>query len=539
MRNRITQILHILMWLVLFVFAASAQITVHPLIGREAAEHRNFPFLGNISGDAESGDMFLGRTTDIPGVGSFLIDTDPQLAIETDSLIGTAVAAIHAGPTGVLGPMYVGFRSDGTVDAPTIVGNQFYGLSIVSYLQATNWYLASAAIALGSDPVNTNISDTSMPGAIYFETVEAGGTIKTVKGWMQHNGSLNIRPTTSRSFNNLFDLEAGRASKGFHVDAEAEAGVGMFEGDGGGWLYLTDTDGGVDTKMFAMTSFGNRFTLHEVSDAGVNTPIMSHSSDATRFEAPNGDVFVEENLGVTLDLDVDEDITTRGADKTIVISGTTLTPSLATRSSDIFGTNHVLSHAGNISAFAPFTCFGRSGGTFASPTIVQTGYTLGLIQAAGHDGTDFESAADIRFSVASFTTPGNNDIPGQMSFRTRRVGGVLPVAAVIIDETQSVEIIGDLISRAGRVEEWASTAVSITLDETFHHVTITAVSTITLPNATPGRRLGRVFEIKRRYTGAISVVDANGSTLDGAATVNLLNGDNIKVLWTGAEWEVK
>ena len=71
---------------------------------------------------------------------------------------------------------------------------------------------------------------------------------------------------------------------------------------------------------------------------------------------------------------------------------------------------------------APNLYFAKSRGTsLGSKTIVQNGDFLGIIGAVGADGSDFDStAAEIRFAVDG--TPGANDMPGRIEFRTTADG---------------------------------------------------------------------------------------------------------------------
>jgi hypothetical protein len=73
-------------------------------------------------------------------------------------------------------------------------------------------------------------------------------------------------------------------------------------------------------------------------------------------------------------------------------------------------------------ANSPILKFGKSrNGTIGSNTIVQSGDNLGIIQFCGDDGTDLGSkAADILGEVDG--TPGENDMPGRILFRTTADG---------------------------------------------------------------------------------------------------------------------
>jgi hypothetical protein len=58
----------------------------------------------------------------------------------------------------------------------------------------------------------------------------------------------------------------------------------------------------------------------------------------------------------------------------------------------------------------------RSRGTHASPTIVQSGDLISSIVGLGYDGVDYEPAASIE--IYSDQTPGSNDMPGRIDFKT-------------------------------------------------------------------------------------------------------------------------
>ena len=90
----------------------------------------------------------------------------------------------------------------------------------------------------------------------------------------------------------------------------------------------------------------------------------------------------------------------------------------------------------NNSAAAPgATVYGcRSRGTLAAPTIVQNGDVLATYLGLGFDGTDLAIAADIEFQVDG--TPGSDDMPGRILFKTTPDGTQTPVEALRLDSTQ-------------------------------------------------------------------------------------------------------
>lgn len=70
-------------------------------------------------------------------------------------------------------------------------------------------------------------------------------------------------------------------------------------------------------------------------------------------------------------------------------------------------------HAHNDTAAWGGVIYGaRSRGTGAVPTIVQSGDALARFIGTGYDGTDYATAAEIRFEVDG--TPGANDMPGRI-----------------------------------------------------------------------------------------------------------------------------
>ena len=83
-----------------------------------------------------------------------------------------------------------------------------------------------------------------------------------------------------------------------------------------------------------------------------------------------------------------------------------------------------------------FAC--RSRGTLASPTVVQSGDNLASLFFLGNDGTDLAIAAEIKIDVDG--TPGNNDMPGRIVFKTTPDGSEIPAEAMRIHKTTGVSI---------------------------------------------------------------------------------------------------
>jgi hypothetical protein len=79
--------------------------------------------------------------------------------------------------------------------------------------------------------------------------------------------------------------------------------------------------------------------------------------------------------------------------------------------------------------------FARSNSDTSSHAAVTSGQILGRIVFAGHDGTDYGRAAEIKASIS--TTPGSNDMPGKITFGTSSDGSQSATERWHIDHTGS------------------------------------------------------------------------------------------------------
>jgi len=77
--------------------------------------------------------------------------------------------------------------------------------------------------------------------------------------------------------------------------------------------------------------------------------------------------------------------------------------------------------------------------TDGSQTVVQTGDILGEIVFKGSDGDEFVTAGAITGKVG-YTTPGNNDMPGNIIFSTTQDGAASLTEAMRIDQSQGVVV---------------------------------------------------------------------------------------------------
>lgn len=87
-----------------------------------------------------------------------------------------------------------------------------------------------------------------------------------------------------------------------------------------------------------------------------------------------------------------------------------------------------------------FAC--RSRGTLAAPTVVQSGDNLASLFFLGNDGTDLAIAATMQIDVDG--TPGNNDMPGRIVFKTTPDGSEIPVEAMRINSSGGVQTVNTI-----------------------------------------------------------------------------------------------
>jgi hypothetical protein len=103
-----------------------------------------------------------------------------------------------------------------------------------------------------------------------------------------------------------------------------------------------------------------------------------------------------------------------------------------------------------------FAC--RSRGTLAAPTVVQSDDNLASLFFLGNDGTDLAIAAVMQIDVDG--TPGNNDMPGRIVFKTTPDGSEIPVEAMRITSAQNLTLAtGNLvIGTSGKGIDFSATA---------------------------------------------------------------------------------
>ena len=147
-----------------------------------------------------------------------------------------------------------------------------------------------------------------------------------------------------------------------------------------------------------------------------------------------------------------------GGVRTGTVAGVEITTKFCVKDED----NGVLAglvHANNTTAASPAVLYAcRSRGTLDAPIAVEDDDSLASIIVAGNDGTDLAIAARIDFEVDG--TPGSNDMPGRIVFKTTPDGSQIPVDAMEIDSAQNVKLAsGNLvIGTSGKGIDFSATA---------------------------------------------------------------------------------
>lgn len=130
-----------------------------------------------------------------------------------------------------------------------------------------------------------------------------------------------------------------------------------------------------------------------------------------------------------------------GGANTLNIHGTTSGSNLTISAQGGSNIYEVGIHRHNAST-NPGIYLARSRGSEAAPSIVQNGDLLGVMDGLGFDGTDYEIGAQIDYVVDG--TPGSNDMPGAILFKTTPDGAFTPATAATISNDKTLTLYGAL-----------------------------------------------------------------------------------------------
>lgn len=198
-------------------------------------------------------------------------------------------------------------------------------------------------------------------------------------------------------------------------------------------------------------------TLTAVSNVDGVTPVVlwadptTHRLLTSTSSTPAGsDTYVQFNDGgvfggvANLTFDKTNITLSIGGADSMSVNGSAVTTRLAVHQTDSATNASIEKHQySNTAGRGAVTYFARSRGTKATPLVVQSGDTLGQIDALGYDGTDYATSASIEFEVDG--TPGANDMPGRIVFKTSPDGSQTLATALTIARDKSATFAGTVI----------------------------------------------------------------------------------------------
>lgn len=166
-------------------------------------------------------------------------------------------------------------------------------------------------------------------------------------------------------------------------------------------------------------------TAGSVIFAGTSGAI-SEQNDAFFFDATNRGI----SVGIS------------AASTSVVISGVTMTAYVQTQNNDQItqSSDFMMRRYRNTGAASPILRGLRARGTSAAPVIVNNADDVFRFTGLGYDGVDYEEVGDIRFEVDG--TPGSNDMPGRIVFRTTPDGSTVMAEAMRISQDLVVKFTG-------------------------------------------------------------------------------------------------
>jgi hypothetical protein len=208
-----------------------------------------------------------------------------------------------------------------------------------------------------------------------------------------------------------------------------------------------------------LTFDGNTLTVAEPT--GVDTLILGRATGQANIKAASSEHMIIDSDGQYLSLNhYEDDNVVLGYGGGNVGVGPNSSPAhLLTVATDVSAeaVASVTQYNNSSVTDGPNILLQRARGTMASPTIVQDGDTIGSLRWYSYDGSNFDLSAGIMAEVDG--TPGSNDTPGRLLFRTTADGSNSLTERMRIDSTGLVTVAGDLtVDGANGIKLGASTS---------------------------------------------------------------------------------
>lgn len=201
---------------------------------------------------------------------------------------------------------------------------------------------------------------------------------------------------------------------------------------------------------------------------------------------------------------------TKGTSGTVTLGATVVTPDIHSNiDGRVFLTNQ--SHNDTSAGASTTFHFARSRGSIATPTIVQSGDSIGKFFAIGYDGSVYQNAAGIDFQSAG--TPGAGDMPGKILLQTTPDGSNTLATAVTVNSDQNVDFANGVdvtgnITVTGTVDGRDIAADGTTIDNLLlpQYVTLATTGTLTNERALTG---GIGISLTDAGAGSTVTIDTN------------------------------
>jgi hypothetical protein len=362
----------------------------------------------------------------------------------SDALLTNAASQTVNGDVTVNGTFTVGSGGIGTFTAAEVVVgivSSTTGITTVQSLQASSSTTTGALVVKGGVGIGKSLhvgGNISVGGTLTYEdvtNVDSVGVVTAGKGVRITTGGLVVTAGVS-TFAGITTVTntAALHSKQLNVSAGSTFGGAITASDN---LTVSGT-----TTLSGDVSIADKI----VHTGDTNTLIRFPAAGTIRF-----------------DTDGDERIRITSAGKVLIASNTSRSVWGANPQTQIekLDSNAALSIIRNSNTNAgPWIALCKSRGTAnGAVTIVQDGDSLGSIDWFGADGGDLANvSAEIKAEIDG--TPGSNDLPGRMIFKTTADGAGSPTERLRIDSS------GRLL--LGTTTEGEATADNLTIADSGH-----------------------------------------------------------------------
>ena len=339
-----------------------------------------------------------GARTNLSAAASGANSDITSLATPLGVGVASASAGLHVKGTGqTTGALNTGGTLNDSIILQTSTGSVNNGGAVV--FGATQGYFAAIKGLLSNGASNTTgalvfsvrnaTGDSTLTEALRLDTngyLGIGGVVPTAQLHMYGSGQATTTPTTASSLGGAFIIQDSGSSAN-------NGGMVIFGSLQGYFAAIKGLLVNGSTNTTGSISFSTRAAV----------------SDSTLTEAmrilPSGYVGVGSGTP-TVKFEL---IGTGTAGDSMNLAG--------------FGT-------GSATTFFSMT---KGRGSFASPSAVQSGDTLGIFKIKGYDGTSYIDGAWIYSLVDG--TPGTNDMPTSLNFATTSDGASAPTTRMTIDNT--------------------------------------------------------------------------------------------------------